>query len=145
MAWVFGDETQLGGGECHRVKVYIHLYSLAVQAGFYGDAVECLTATRDTRVRSPSGSGPKIYFFTCHICLLPSSPKIITSAPQVPEYKKPYSPSTPKILGASYMLRYLRKCRVVVETFRCRFSRVVRKPAFCICERRRSASRLPRS
>ena len=44
-------------------------YSLAVQAGFYGDAVECLTATREIRVRSPSGSGPKIFFFTCHIPL----------------------------------------------------------------------------
>ena len=35
--------------------------------GFYGDAVECLTATREIRVRSPSGSGPKIFFFTCYI------------------------------------------------------------------------------
>ena len=30
-----------------------HLYGLAVQAVFYGDAVECLTATREIRVRSP--------------------------------------------------------------------------------------------
>ena len=48
------------------IGIYTHLYSLAVQAGFYGDAVECLTATREIRVRSPSGSGPKIFFFTCH-------------------------------------------------------------------------------
>ena len=32
----------------------------------YGDAVEGLTATREIRFRSPSGSGPKIFFFTCH-------------------------------------------------------------------------------
>ena len=38
-----------------------------LQAGFYGDAVECLTATREIRVRSPSGSGLKIFFFTCHM------------------------------------------------------------------------------
>ena len=49
--------------------LYRHLYSLAVQAGFYGDAVECSTATREIRVRSPSGSGPKIFFFTCHFFL----------------------------------------------------------------------------
>ena len=49
------------------IGIYTHLYSLAVQAGFYGDAVECLTATREIRVRSPSGSGTKIFFFTCHI------------------------------------------------------------------------------
>ena len=47
--------------------IYTHLYSKAVQAGFYGDVVECLTATREIRVQSPSGSGPKIFFFTCHI------------------------------------------------------------------------------
>ena len=36
---------QYGGGECHRVKVryIIHLYCLAVQAGFYSDVVECST------------------------------------------------------------------------------------------------------
>ena len=49
------------------IGINTHLYSLAVQAGFYGDAVECLTATREIRVRSPLGSGPKIFFFTCHI------------------------------------------------------------------------------
>ena len=35
------DEFQCGEGECHRVYVYKHLYCLAVQAGFYGDVVEC--------------------------------------------------------------------------------------------------------
>ena len=49
------------------IGIYIHLYSIAVQAGFYGDAVECSTATREIRVRSPSGSGLKNFFFTCHI------------------------------------------------------------------------------
>ena len=31
------------GGECHRVLVryIIHLYCLAVQAGFYSDVVQC--------------------------------------------------------------------------------------------------------
>ena len=48
------------------VTGYRYIY-IAVQAGFYGDAVECLTATREIRVQSPSGSGPKIFFFTCHI------------------------------------------------------------------------------
>ena len=48
------------------IGIYTHLYGLAVQAGFNGDAVECLTAIREIRVRSPSGSDPKIFFFTCH-------------------------------------------------------------------------------
>ena len=43
----------------HRVLVYQHLYSLAVQAGFYGDAVECLTSTWAIPVQTPAGSGPK--------------------------------------------------------------------------------------
>ena len=31
----------------------IHLYCLAVQAGFYSDAVECSPVTQVARVRSP--------------------------------------------------------------------------------------------
>ena len=33
--------------------IYVHLYRLAVQAGFYGDVVECLTATREIWARVP--------------------------------------------------------------------------------------------
>ena len=35
------------------IDIYTHLYSLAVQAGFYDDAVECLTAIREIRVSIP--------------------------------------------------------------------------------------------
>ena len=34
-------------------------FYFAVQAAFYGNAVECLTSTRVTRVRFPAGPGPK--------------------------------------------------------------------------------------
>ena len=34
----------------------IHLYCLAVQAGFYSDAVECLPVTQTARVRSPAAA-----------------------------------------------------------------------------------------
>ena len=45
------------------IGIYTHLYGLAVQAGFYSDAVECLTATLKIpfRVRSED------IFFTRHI------------------------------------------------------------------------------
>ena len=33
----------------------IHLYCLAVQAGFYSDVVECWPVTQTARVRSPVG------------------------------------------------------------------------------------------
>ena len=35
------------GGICGNVRYNTHLYCLAVQAGFYSDAVECLTATQE--------------------------------------------------------------------------------------------------
>ena len=38
------------------IGIYTHLYSLAVQAGFYSDAVECLTATQEILVRSSAGT-----------------------------------------------------------------------------------------
>ena len=41
--------------------------AVSIKAGFNGVAVDCLAATREIRVRSPSGSGRKIFFFTCHI------------------------------------------------------------------------------
>ena len=34
-------------------RYMIHLYCLAVQAGFYSDAVECWPVTQTARVRSP--------------------------------------------------------------------------------------------
>ena len=41
-----------------------HLYCLAVQAGFYGDGVECLISTRVVRVQSPAGSGLKNNYYS---------------------------------------------------------------------------------
>ena len=66
MAWDFWDEAQLGGGECHRVKVYSTLVlPCSKSAGFYSDVVECLLSTRENLVRSLSGK--KEFFFTCYI------------------------------------------------------------------------------
>ena len=36
-------------------RYMVHLYCLAVQAGFYSDAVECRTLSPADRVRSPVG------------------------------------------------------------------------------------------
>ena len=41
---------------CGNVRYNTHLYCLAVQAGFYSDAVECLTATQEILVRSSAGT-----------------------------------------------------------------------------------------
>ena len=41
-------------------RYIIHLYCLAVQAGFYSDVVECRTLSPADRVRSPVGE--KCYF-----------------------------------------------------------------------------------
>ena len=38
-----------------RYRYMIHLYCLAVQAGFYSDVVECRTLSPADRVRSPVG------------------------------------------------------------------------------------------
>ena len=43
----------------------IHLYCLAVQAGFYSDVVECKTLSPVDRVRSPVGE--KCYFHFFHL------------------------------------------------------------------------------
>ena len=55
----FRDEFQIGGGECHRVYVYIytHFYCLAVEAGFYSDVVECLPVNPPTWLQFPAGAG----------------------------------------------------------------------------------------
>ena len=52
----FGDESKNGGGICGNVRYNTHLYSLAVQSGFYSDAVECLTATQEILVRSSAAT-----------------------------------------------------------------------------------------
>ena len=44
------------GGICGYVRYNTHSYCLAVQAGFYSDAVECLTATQEILVRSSHGT-----------------------------------------------------------------------------------------
>ena len=71
MAGVFGDEAQFGGGNCEKVYVSMHICK-ALQAGFYGDAVECLTATRAIRVRFCLGQGRRYYpspvTFQCQNC-----------------------------------------------------------------------------
>ena len=37
----FGDESKTVREICSRVRYDTHMYCLAVQAGFYSDAVEC--------------------------------------------------------------------------------------------------------
>ena len=54
MAWNFGDEVQFGGGESHGARYITHFYCLAVEAGFYGDVVECLHVDPATWVRFPA-------------------------------------------------------------------------------------------
>ena len=41
---------------CGNVKYNTHLYCLAVQASFYSNAVECLTAMQEILVRSSAGT-----------------------------------------------------------------------------------------
>ena len=41
---------------CGNVRYNTHLYCLAVQAGFYRNAVECLSATQEILVRSSAGT-----------------------------------------------------------------------------------------
>ena len=43
---------RLHGYVCGNVRYNTHLYCLPIQAGFYSDAVECLTATQEILVRS---------------------------------------------------------------------------------------------
>ena len=42
--------------KCGNVRYNTHFYCLAVQAGFYSDAVECLTAMQEILVRSSAGT-----------------------------------------------------------------------------------------
>ena len=42
----FEDEPKDGRGICSSVRYIAQLYCLAVQAGFYSDAVECWTFVR---------------------------------------------------------------------------------------------------
>ena len=50
-----GESGYLKHYICGNVRYYTHLYCLAVQASFYSDAVECLTATQEILVRSSAG------------------------------------------------------------------------------------------
>ena len=55
---------------CTNVTGYryiLHLYCLAVQAGFYSDVVECRTLSPADRVRSPVVEKCYFHFFTCYI------------------------------------------------------------------------------
>ena len=52
----FVDESYNGGGICSSDSYMMHLYCLAVQAGFYSDAVECWPVTRTARVRYPAAA-----------------------------------------------------------------------------------------
>ena len=47
---------------CHRVYVYKHLYCLAVQAGFYSDAVECWIFCAEGRGFDPRPGQDRRYF-----------------------------------------------------------------------------------
>ena len=53
---------------CGNVRYNTHLYCLAVQAGFYSDAIEYLTATQEILVRSSAGTKGVKHFFTCYKC-----------------------------------------------------------------------------
>ena len=53
MAWNFGDEVQIGGGECHGARYITRSYYIVVEAGFYNDVVECLPLDPLAKVRFP--------------------------------------------------------------------------------------------
>ena len=48
----FADESKMGGGICRSDRYMIHLYCLALQAGFYSDVEECRTLSPADQVRS---------------------------------------------------------------------------------------------
>ena len=48
----------------------IHLYCLAVQAGFHSDAVECSPVTQTVRVRSPAAALVIRIFHLLHLDLI---------------------------------------------------------------------------
>ena len=49
----FKDESENGGGICSNDMYMIHLYCLAVQAGFYSNMLECWPVMQAARVQSP--------------------------------------------------------------------------------------------
>ena len=56
---------KLEGENVTGYRYMIHLYCLAVQAGFYSDVVECRTLSPADWVRSPVGEKCYFHFFTC--------------------------------------------------------------------------------
>ena len=61
-----------GGWGVENLKGYmyithLYLYWLAVQAGFYSDAVECNTLSPADQVQSPVEEVCDLIFFTCYI------------------------------------------------------------------------------
>ena len=63
-----GTNFNLAGENVTGYRYMIHLYCLAVQAGFYSDAVECRTLSPADRVRSPVREKCYFHFFTCYNC-----------------------------------------------------------------------------
>ena len=61
-----GTNFNLEGENVTGYRYMIHLYCLAVQAGFYSDVVECRTLSPADRVRSPVGEKCYFHFFTCY-------------------------------------------------------------------------------
>ena len=61
-----GTNFNLEGENVTGYRYMIHLYCLAVQAGFYSDVVECRTLSPADRVRSPVGKKCYFHFFTCY-------------------------------------------------------------------------------
>ena len=49
---------------CSSARYNTHLYRLAVQAGFYSDAIECWISTQETLVRSSAGAKKVISIFS---------------------------------------------------------------------------------
>ena len=48
--------AEINGYICSSARYNTHLYRLAVQAGFYSDAIECWISTQETLVRSSVGA-----------------------------------------------------------------------------------------
>ena len=64
-----GTNLKLEGENVTGYRYMIHLYCLAVQAGFYSDVVECRTLSPADRVRSPVGE--KCYFHFSTVSYFP--------------------------------------------------------------------------
>ena len=62
-----GTNFNLEGENITGYRYMIHLYCLAVQAGFYSDVVECLPVTQTARVRSPAAELVIRIFHQLHI------------------------------------------------------------------------------